>query len=342
MSKSQKKKTDPQKDEAQKSFATDIENTGNYLRTLRLGKGLSTKEVTEATRISEINIIAIEDQNYSSLPADTFTRGLLNIYSKFLGADAERVIAKFMEERDKTTAQKKRTQYKQTSRILTPKRLAEPTHISSMTMAGALFLIIIICFAGYCFYTSWNPFSFLFKDTDDMQLVMEDVLPKDKSAPSPVEEKKNITAPQKSPETLSSTIQESSQDAKSSPQLLSDETVDKPEGQNVVQGTDIQNTTYSVTISFLEDSTIELKKDDNETLSLEFAKGDVHSLIADSSLLLEFSQPDSAEIVVNDIKIDFPQERDGKHTLQIPQDITKTLSNETLPHSWPNPLRQRP
>lgn len=311
MSKSGKKNIGAKKNKEQETLKADFENTGNYLRTLRMGKGLSTKDVTKATRISEINIIAIEDQNFSSLPADTFTRGLLNIYADFLGADTKTVIAKFMEERDNTSSQKKRTRHKQSNKILAPKRLAEPTHISSVTMAVVLFLIIIVSFTGYCFYTSWNPFSFLARETEDIQTSMKNILPKDKSPSSTVQEEKIIIVPADTPpqeETISSQPQE---------QSLEETAV--PEGQDA----GVQKIQYSVNLLFLKDTGVEIKRDDDETVSQNFKAGDTHALSTESSLTLTFSQPDSADILVNDTTIDFPPLKEGSFTLHIPNDLAK-------------------
>lgn len=303
MSKSRDTKIDSQKDPKQENVSTSIENAGNYLRTLRLGKGLSIKDVTQATRISETNINAIEDQDFSSLPADTFTRGLLQIYANFLDATPETVIANFMEERDKFTLEKKkRSRHKQSNKILSPKRLAEPTHISSMTMAAILFLIIVLSFAGYCVYTSWNPFSFLLKNKEDLQSAVTNVLQEEKTVTTQEPEEQIIIVPSKK----------------------SSQTAAKIEEQLVEMKNDIQPAKYLVTIRFLEDTRVEQIKDDDDTISLEFAAGDTHSLKVNSLLQLTFSQADSAEILVNDINVDFPEIRYGNYTLKIPQDLAET------------------
>ncbi|MCL7487108.1 MAG: helix-turn-helix domain-containing protein [Desulfobulbaceae bacterium] len=185
MSKSGKSNSSKSKNKEQKQEpeTTELENTGNYLRTLRLGKGLSIKDAAEATRISASNLNAIEDQNFSALPANTFTRGLLNIYANYLGADAKAVVGKFMEERGNSVLQKQRFDTRQPRHLLTPKRLAEPSHISSMTMAGILLLFIIVSFTAYCVYTSWNPFSFLMKKSGEIESILLDNILEENSAP---------------------------------------------------------------------------------------------------------------------------------------------------------------
>ena len=141
----------------------EFENAGKYLRKLRTDKGLSTKEISEITRISDVNLNAIESQEFESLPADTFTRGFITIYADFLGADTPWIVARFMEERESSRSSEKKSRVKQSRKILTAKTLAEPSQVSSITMAGILLVIIIVLFTGFCLYTSWNPFSFLSK-----------------------------------------------------------------------------------------------------------------------------------------------------------------------------------
>ena len=48
---------------------TAPESIGGYLQKLRTEKGLSIKDVTEATPISATNINAIEAQDFGALPA---------------------------------------------------------------------------------------------------------------------------------------------------------------------------------------------------------------------------------------------------------------------------------
>ncbi len=299
MNKTKRKNISSNKEKEQEPVTNEVEDTGNYLRTLRMGKGLSIKDVSKTTRISETNLNAIEDENFSALPANTFTRGLLNIYADFLGANKEAVVTKFMEKRGDNSSQKRRSRQKQSGKILSPKRLAEPSQVSSMTMAGVLFLIIVISFTGYCVYTSWNPFSFLMKENRNMQSVMKNVFSEEKTA-------------QNSPE------QENTEESSI---LLPAATAD-PEEAVDEQNPEILAPKYTLTIRFLKDTSIELAKDDDEIFIEEFESGDVQSWSAESSLTVTFSQPDSAEILVNDSSVDFPESQDGIYTMQIPHDTT--------------------
>lgn len=285
MSKSGKNNIRSKKDQPLEPETTEVENPGNYLRTLRLGKGLSIQEVSETTRVSESNLKAIEDMDFASLPAYTFTRGLLNIYANFLGADAEKIVTKFMEEREVGSTQKQRSRQNYSHKILTPKRLAEPAQISSMTMAVILFLFIAASFAGYCMYTSWNPFSILMNQNRDMPSEITSVFPEEKPAPD---------------------------------SSVGEEIILIPPEQGSEQETEVLETKYTVTIHFLQDTGIELTMDDGETIREEFKAGDLQSWSAGASITLTFAKPDSAEILVNNAAVAFPEAQDGRYTLQIP------------------------
>ncbi len=319
MSKARRKNISNNKEKKQKPVTSEVENTGNYLRTLRMSKGLSIKDVTKATRISETNLNAVEDEDFSALPANTFTRGLLNIYADFLGANKETVVTKFMEERENSSTQKRRSRPKQSGKILSPRRLAEPSQISSMTMAGVLFLVIVVSFTGYCVYTSWNPFSFLMKENRTIQSVMKKVFPEkkpDQDFPA-LENVIKVPVENLPVEKISATpeITEDSSIMPPEARVEPEETIDK-------QNTETLAPKYTLTIRFLKDTSIELDKDNDETFTEDFASGDVQSWSAESSLTVTFSEPDSAEILVNESSVAFPESQNGTYTMQIPHDTT--------------------
>ncbi|GAB4337551.1 MAG: hypothetical protein Kow0089_08920 [Desulfobulbaceae bacterium] len=335
MGKSGKKRSRSSQGEEPRSRETTIDNTGNYLRTLRLGKGLSIKDVSEATRISTANITALEDQDFSSLPALTFTRGLLTIYANFLGADAETVVARFLEEFEAESGSSKRPRKPKKAQrtILTPKRLAEPTHVSSATMAGILLLIIVASFTGYCLYTSWNPFVFLFRD--------EGSIP---TAPADIVTDANVNMPVSGTmEIITETVEEQPQEP-AQPEVTSPDTEPAPEeigtpGNQLPSAAprpepsagpdgNEESRTYSVFLRFRKDSLVEASTDGSEPRSLSFAEGDTHTLRADRELVLTFSDPDSVEIEVNGNPISLPASGQKPFTLHIPEGQTPFQPDE--------------
>ena len=151
---------------------SDIENTetvgydvrdstvGVRLQLLREQKGLSIQEVSEETHISSSNLKAIEGDSYDQLPAETFIRGLITIYGNFLGIDGVEAARIFLQERDQSQPRGRRNWPGKASDSLSPKKLAEPSHVSSATIATILLLLIVVSFSIFCMYTGWNPFAY--------------------------------------------------------------------------------------------------------------------------------------------------------------------------------------
>ena len=68
---------------------------GAELRDARLGRGYSIEECQRGTRISRRYLEALEDEEFSALPAPVFARGFLRSYAQFLGLDPTAMVARF-------------------------------------------------------------------------------------------------------------------------------------------------------------------------------------------------------------------------------------------------------
>ncbi|PIE57419.1 MAG: hypothetical protein CSA33_08585 [Desulfobulbus propionicus] len=137
------------------------ERIGLFLKEKREEQGLSYEQVFADTRISKSNLKAIETHDYARLPANTFARGQLAIYADYLGLDGAKVAATFLQARN---AQGKKLGQSPSNcfgdaKTLSVKRLAEPNHIRSSTVAIILFVLIALSLATFCLYTGWNPFA---------------------------------------------------------------------------------------------------------------------------------------------------------------------------------------
>lgn len=65
---------------------------GEELRRLREDKGLSLREVSDATHIGSRFLQAIESDNYSILPGGIFNRGFVRSYARYVGLDEEQAL----------------------------------------------------------------------------------------------------------------------------------------------------------------------------------------------------------------------------------------------------------
>lgn len=64
---------------------------GQYLREIRLKKGISLREAAEETKIRTRYLKALEEDDLASLPGEVYARGFLRNYARFLGIPADKV-----------------------------------------------------------------------------------------------------------------------------------------------------------------------------------------------------------------------------------------------------------
>ncbi|MCW5206152.1 helix-turn-helix domain-containing protein [Desulfobulbus sp. F5] len=134
-------------------------SVGEMLRQLRKEKGISIRDAAKETNISASNLVAIEHENYTDLPANTFIRGQVAIYANLLGIDGNQVARRFIVEREQH--QQIDGQKGSKGSGMSAKQLAEPAHVSAVTLAVMMLMLIGLFVAGFFLYTGWNPFSYL-------------------------------------------------------------------------------------------------------------------------------------------------------------------------------------
>lgn len=81
--------------EAQIQQCTEF--SGELLRTAREYKNIDLHVISEHTRISKTYLTAIENENYTALPAPVFSRGFIIQYAKLLGFNDSIISKSFME-----------------------------------------------------------------------------------------------------------------------------------------------------------------------------------------------------------------------------------------------------
>jgi Uncharacterized protein conserved in bacteria len=135
---------------------------GEQLQQARRKKSLSLEEAADATKISRANLHAIETMDFARLPADSYTKGQIILYTTFLGINDRSLADRFFHGRDGgKQSQHTFLQQRQRKQRLAAKKLAEPAHVSSAAIAGILLVLIVCSFTAFTLSTSWNPFAFL-------------------------------------------------------------------------------------------------------------------------------------------------------------------------------------
>jgi cytoskeletal protein RodZ len=65
------------------------------LKSLREARGLTLRDIFDRTRISVINLEAIEKEDYDALPPPVFTKAFIKTYAKMLEADSSIALARY-------------------------------------------------------------------------------------------------------------------------------------------------------------------------------------------------------------------------------------------------------
>ena len=140
----------------------DGSGIGARLRELREEKGLSREDIFNDINIPVTSLTAFENENFEQLPADIFVRGQLILYGNLLGLDGKETATLFLQAREQQLAKGSKNNYAepQPQRSLSAKKLAEPAHISSATVAGILLFVIVAFITTFCLYTGWSPFAY--------------------------------------------------------------------------------------------------------------------------------------------------------------------------------------
>jgi hypothetical protein len=74
---------------------SELASFGEELRREREIRGISLKEIADATKISKRFLEAIESNDHKTLPAPVFTRGFVREYARYLGLNSEDMVNRY-------------------------------------------------------------------------------------------------------------------------------------------------------------------------------------------------------------------------------------------------------
>lgn len=74
---------------------SELASFGEELRREREIRGISLKEIADATKISKRFLEAIERNDHKTLPAPVFTRGFVREYARYLGLNSEEMVNRY-------------------------------------------------------------------------------------------------------------------------------------------------------------------------------------------------------------------------------------------------------
>jgi cytoskeleton protein RodZ len=148
---------------------TEKTGLGQYLKAVREERGIELQTVSTETKISMHNLQAMEEEEYSALPAIVFTRGYYRLYATILGLDHEEILGWFEREFQAPP---------EAGAVFSPQRknamenamMAERPSTLNIPATLGLILLALLTFGGFlCWYFSWNPAAFLSQQLRELE-----------------------------------------------------------------------------------------------------------------------------------------------------------------------------
>src|SRR3954469_19659870 len=85
----------PDQEPEEHGGGSELASFGDELRREREIRGISLKEIADATKISKRFLDAIERNDHKTLPAPVFTRGFVREYARYLGLNADEMVNRY-------------------------------------------------------------------------------------------------------------------------------------------------------------------------------------------------------------------------------------------------------
>lgn len=85
----------PDQDPQPRDAVSELASFGEDLRREREIRGISLKEISDATKISKRFLESLERNDHKTLPAPVFTRGFVREYARYVGLNAEEMVNRY-------------------------------------------------------------------------------------------------------------------------------------------------------------------------------------------------------------------------------------------------------
>jgi cytoskeletal protein RodZ len=270
---------------------SDTETLGQFLQRQRTEKGVELLEVAEETKIPPKTLEAMENGDFSALPADAFARGFYAIYARLLDLDVDGILERYTKERGLSLMNQKMT-------VQTPSRLgdtvspmAERPLVTPLSALSFTLVIIVLIITGICWYLSWNPANFLSERLRSL-------------GKGPAVEQRKAGSSSSEPHALSP----------ESTKVLSQEMIvngQAPAGN--------RNTSrYDLQAEFQEPTKVTVNVDEEFPEELTFSAGQTHSWHARGTIVLALPPTTKTRLTLNGVVIPLPDPVDGFITVSIP------------------------
>ncbi len=138
---------------------SELASFGEDLRREREIRGISLKEIADATKISKRFLEALERNDHKTLPAPVFTRGFVREYARYVGLNAEEMVNRYnfaAANDDRIEKPPPLAKYAQTPpRDITPKPPAKrgiPPAFARIDRNAVFLFVIVAALAGVAYW----------------------------------------------------------------------------------------------------------------------------------------------------------------------------------------------
>jgi cytoskeletal protein RodZ len=311
------------------------ESLGAFLRRTREERGVTFEEMVESTKISPNNLKALEEDDYTRLPADAFVRGFYGIYAKYFGLDPVEIRERYSQQR-KNMAKKSGLQSPAPIHSTnSTSSMAERPSIASHSLVGLTLLAIFIVVAAISWYMSWNPATYISQKLRGVEespaVSTEPAKPAANSESTPPMTTTAVTSDTAAPAQPASGSEGPARGNAPVSEANAPATLTSPGGTQEIAVTPSAapatqtpaaavGNAYVLKASFTETTRLTVKIDDKAAEHLTFPAGATQSWNAGKSIVISLPSATSAMLTLNDLPLALPKKPAGQEiTISIPE-----------------------
>lgn len=296
---------------SQENTVEEVPTLGTFLRNHREQKGVSLDEATEATKISIRVLVAIENDDYNSLPAEAFSRGFYSLYATYLDLDPSEILSRYLESRGQQPIPRKNHTKPPLKNSKEFSTYAEPASFSSASTMSIITVVALIAAAAICWSLNWNPATYI---SAKLQSLKTKSLPEQGQLleSTPQKDSSIIDAQPVTP-ALPSKLPSIEFNVTPTPETTEQAVVAEPSTLPAIA--------YLIEARFNNSGNLQITLDDGFAIEKSYAAGETLQWKAKNKIILVMPEETSGSLVLNGIKIPLPEAKAGKRRLTLPEDL---------------------
>ena len=271
---------------------------GEYLKTVRLEKGIRLSDISSQTRISKDTLEALEAEDHARLPAEVFVKGFIRAYSRVVGVDGDVAIQRFVDSRPRVDGGSRFKPDEPGPRIRTGARLL-------------IFLCVFVVIAAVAVF------------------VMRPEKPVKTSEPAVQPRPSETAVVKKTPPAVKETPPPVPTEASPEPAVPAEPEIVPAPAENHVTGPQIQEeaaspevvatrTRQHLHIQVVEETWLKVISDSLNTNEYSLAPGDTLDLAADKGFSLLIGNATGIELTLNETPVSIPGKSGQVVTIELP------------------------